>query len=261
VSRLLKCCAVLAGLAIAADLACAAGLDAAARLQVEQIVDAQIAAGRIPGAVVVMGDAGHVFYREAFGQRTLAPTAEAMTLDTEFDLASLTKVIATTTVVLQLAETGRLRLDASVAEYWPAFAANGKQDVTVRQLLAHTSGLRADLRAHPASPGRDGVLSAIAAEHLLSEPGQRVIYSDLNFVVLGELVQRVTHQSLGTYCEAHVFAPLGMRDTVFLPNASRAARSAATTADLAGMRRGLVSEVCGRGRGQGHPRFEPRGRY
>ncbi|MFM0511672.1 serine hydrolase domain-containing protein [Paraburkholderia sp. RL17-373-BIF-A] len=143
-SRLLKrCCAVLIGLAIAADLACAAGLDAAARQQLEQIVDAQIAAGRIPGAVVLMGDAGQVLYREVFGQRALAPAAEAMTLDTEFDLASLTKVIATTTAILQLAETGRLRLDAPVAQYWPALAASGKEAVTVRQLLAHTSGLRA----------------------------------------------------------------------------------------------------------------------
>jgi uncharacterized protein YbbC (DUF1343 family)/CubicO group peptidase (beta-lactamase class C family) len=232
----------VAGLAIVANFAGATGLDVAARLQLEQVVDAQIAAGRIPGAVVVIGDAGHVLYRKAFGQRALAPAAEAMTLDTEFDLASLTKVIATTTAILQLAETGRLRLDAPVAQYWPAFAVNGKEGVTVRQLLAHTSGLRADLPARPVRAGRSGVLSAIAAEHLLSQPGQRVIYSDLNFVVLGELVQRVTHQSLSAYCQSHVFAPLHMRDTVFLPDALRAARSAATTADLAGMRRGRVHD-------------------
>lgn len=242
-SRRLQCyCAVLIEITAASNLACAAGLDAAARLQLGQVVDAQIAAGRIPGAVVVMGDSGRVLYREAFGQRALAPAVEAMTLDTEFDLASLTKVIATTTAVLQLSETGRLRLDAPVAQYWPAFAGNGKEAVTVRQLLAHTSGLRADLPARPVRAGRDGVLSAIAAEHLLSQPGERVTYSDLNFVVLGELVQRVTHQSFGRYCHSHVFAPLGMRDTVFLPDTLRAARSAPTTADLAGMRRGRVHD-------------------
>ncbi|SDI33317.1 Uncharacterized conserved protein YbbC, DUF1343 family [Paraburkholderia phenazinium] len=234
--------ALLLGLAIAARATYAGSLDAAACRQVEQIVDTEIAAGRIPGAVVLMGDAGQVFYREAFGQRALTPASESMTFDTEFDLASLTKVIATTTAILQLAETGRLRLDAPVAQYWPAFAANGKEAVTVRELLAHTSGLRADLRSRPARSGRDGVLGAIVAEHLLSEPGERVVYSDLNFVVLGELVQRVTHQSLDAYCQTHVFAPLGMRDTVFLPGASRAARSAATTADQAGMRRGRVHD-------------------
>jgi len=239
---LLKRWAMLVGLATAAQLAGAAGLDAAARQQVEQIVDGQIAAGRVPGAVIVIGNAGHVLYREAFGQRATVPDPEPMTLDTEFDLASLTKVIATTTAILQLAEAGSINLDAPVAQYWPAFAAHGKEAVTVRQLLAHTSGLRPDLPARPPHPGREGVLDAIAAERLRSPPGERVIYSDLNFVVLGELVQRITHRPLDAYCRAHVFGPLGMRDTLFLPHAAHAARSAPTTADLAGMRRGRVHD-------------------
>jgi len=190
----------------------------------------------------VIGDATHVVYREAFGQRATTPAPEPMTPDTVFDLASLTKVIATTTAILQLAEAGRLDLDTPVARYWPAFAAHGKDAVTVRELLAHTSGLRPDLPARPAHPGRDGVLSAIATERLRSAPGERVIYSDLNFVVLGELVERITHLSLDAYCRAHVFDPLGMRDTRFLPDAAQASRSAPTTADEAGMRRGRVHD-------------------
>jgi uncharacterized protein YbbC (DUF1343 family)/CubicO group peptidase (beta-lactamase class C family) len=220
----------------------AGGLDPVAHQQLEQIVNGQIAQGRMPGAVIVIGDAEHVFLRESFGQRAVRPNAEAMTLDTEFDLASLTKVIATTTAAMQLVEAGRLHLDVPVAHYWPAFGANGKQLVTVQQLLAHTSGLRPDLRALPHQRGRAAVLQAIAMEGLISPPGQRVIYSDLNFIVLGELVQRITHRSLDAYCRAHIFTPLGMRDTGFLPSPALAARSAPTTADLAGMRRGQVHD-------------------
>ncbi|WP_256585170.1 MULTISPECIES: serine hydrolase [unclassified Pseudomonas] len=230
-------------LAIAAvQIAGAADFDAAARLQAAQIVEGQISAGRIPGAVVLIGDATHVFYRQAFGQRATTPDPEPMTLSTEFDLASLTKVIATTTAIMQLAETGRIDLDARVAQYWPAFAAFGKDPVTVRHLLAHTSGLLPDLPVRPLHPDREGVLSAIAAQRLRSVPGERVIYSDLNFVVLGELVERITHRTLDAYCQAYIFGPLGMRDTVFVPDPGRAARSAPTLANKTGIRRGRVHD-------------------
>ncbi|WP_230473351.1 exo-beta-N-acetylmuramidase NamZ domain-containing protein [Dyella choica] len=230
------------GLIAAAQLAQAVDLDAAAQQQLELIVNGQIAAGRIPGAVILMGDAKHVFYRQAFGQRAMQPQPQAMTLDTEFDLASLTKVIATNTAIMQLVEAGHIDPDAPVARYWPAFATNGKQSVRVRQLLAHTSGLRPDLPALPHERGRAAVLHAIAMEPLRGAPGERVVYSDLNFIVLGELVQRITHRSLDAYCRTHIFAPLGMRDTTFLPDTELALRSAPTTADPAGMRRGRVHD-------------------
>lgn len=233
----------LAALVVAAPpLAVAADLRPADEQQLEQIVQGQIAAGRIPGAVILIGDAKHVFYRQAFGQRAIVPKHEPMTLDTEFDLASLTKAVATTTAVMQLVESGRIHLDAPVAYYWPDFAANGKRTVTVRQLLAHTSGLRPDLRSLPHERGRQSVLRAIAAEPLLSAPGEKVIYSDLNFIVLGELIQRITHQPLDVYCRTHIFKPLGMQDTMFLPNARLSRLSAPTTADATGMRRGRVHD-------------------
>ncbi|WP_338524876.1 exo-beta-N-acetylmuramidase NamZ domain-containing protein [Pseudomonas batumici] len=232
----------LLGAMATAQLAGAADLDTAARLQATQIVEGQIAAGRIPGAVVLIGDATHVFYREAFGLRATLPDREPMTLNTEFDLASLTKVIATTTAIMQLAEAGRIDLNAPVTRYWPAFAANGKDAVTVHDLLAHTSGLRPDLLARPTQPGREGVLKAIAAERPRSAPGERVIYSDLNFVVLGELVERISQRPLDAYCQAHIFAPLGMRDTLFLPDAGRTARTAPTLADSSRVRRGQVHD-------------------
>jgi len=156
--------ALLLAMATAAQMTSASDLDAPTRLQAAQIVERQIAAGRIPGAVVLIGDSTHVLYRQAFGQRVTTPSPEPMTLDTEFDLASLTKVIATTTAVMQLAEAGRIDLDAPVAQYWPVFAMQGKNAVTVRELLAHTSGLAPDLPARPPQPGRKAVLSAIAAQ-------------------------------------------------------------------------------------------------
>ncbi|MFM0511743.1 serine hydrolase [Paraburkholderia sp. RL17-373-BIF-A] len=220
----------------------AAPFDAGMRAEFGRIVTGQIAAGRLPGAVVVAGNANEVQYREAFGQRMTEPHQELMTVDTVFDLASLTKVIATTTAVMQLVEAGRLQLDAPAMRYWPEFAENGKNTVTVRQLLAHTSGLRADLNSRPARIGRAAVLSEIAQQRLYATPGERVIYSDLNFAVLGALVERVTHQPFDRYCRAHIFAPLGMRDTGFLPDAKHAARSAPTTAGQLGMRRGEVHD-------------------
>ncbi|MDR6207896.1 serine hydrolase [Paraburkholderia graminis] len=213
-------------------------LDPSARVELERIVAGQIEAGRLPGAVVLAGSADEVQYREAFGQRMTRPHGEAMTVDTVFDLASVTKVIATTTAVMQQVEVGHLDLDAPVIRYWPEFAANGKEQVTVRQLLAHTSGLQADLNARPARPGREGVLSEIAQQRLYAIPGERVIYSDLNFAVLGRLVERVTGEPLDEYCRTHIFGPLGMRDTGFLPDAQHVARSAATTAG----RRGKVHD-------------------
>jgi uncharacterized protein YbbC (DUF1343 family) len=236
------CTLCAATLAYSARAACGAEIDAPSREAIAHVVEGEIAAGRIPGAVIVAGDVHGVRYRAAFGYRSLAPVREPMTLDTEFDLASLTKVIATTTAVLQLVETQRLALDAPVARYWPAFAANGKGAVTIRQLLAHTSGLPPDLPLGRKTRNRQGVLEEVIAEHLHAAPGERVIYSDINFVVLGELVRRVTHRSLVDYCRRHIFAPLGMGDTTFAPDTGQARRSAPTTADANGMRVGRVHD-------------------
>lgn len=244
VSRLASIATIVAGMALSGwpVKASSAGVDADARDALAHIVEGEIAAGRIPGAVIVAGNANGVTYREAFGFRALVPAREPMTLDTEFDLASLTKVIATTTAIMQLVEVRRLELDAPVSRYWPAFSANGKQAVTVRELLAHTSGLAPDLPLSARTKGRAGVLRETIAQRLRAQPGERVIYSDINFVVLGELVRRVTHQSLDDYCRVHIFDPLRMRDTMFKPELDRAARAAATTADALGMRVGRVHD-------------------
>lgn len=191
-------------------------------------VQAQMDAGKLPGAVVLIGDAQGIRFRQAYGSRTLQPQREPMSEDTLFDLASLTKAIATTTAVMQLVEQGKLSLDDAVARHWPAFDTLGKGDITVRQLLAHTSGLRPDLDMSPPWSGYQTGLQKVLQEKPQTPAGARMVYSDINFIVLGELVQRLSGQPLPDYAASHIFAPLGMADTGFMPPATLRPRIAPT---------------------------------
>lgn len=184
--------------------------------RIDNIAQQQVRAGNIPGAVVIVGNGDHILYRKAFGYRTRQPKPVPMTADTIFDLASLTKVIATTTAVMQLVEQDKLHLDDTVSMYWPEFGVNGKESITVRQLLTHYSGLRPDLPNSNWS-GYQTALAMIAAEQPKRAPGSGYEYSDINFEILGELVHRVSGQPLDVYCLEHIFLPLGMRDTAFKP--------------------------------------------
>ncbi len=188
--------------------------DAEKLAPIGQIVEAQIQAGNLPGAVVLVGHQDKVVYQRAFGLRRLQP-AQPMTLDTIFDLASLTKPVVTTTAILQLVEQERLQLDAPVARYWREFGANGKSAITLRQLLTHTSGLPAGLPLNKSWRGRNAAYELILHLKPQIAPGTGLIYSDVNFIVLGELVRRVSGQSLDLYAKAHVFRPLGMKDSRF----------------------------------------------
>jgi len=179
-------------------------------------VEEAIRAGETPGAVVLVGHQGQVVLRQAFGHRGLAPP-QPMTPEAVFDVASLTKVVATTTAVLQLVEQGRLNLDAPVNRYWPAFKGHGKDRITVRQLLTHYSGLRPGLLPRPKWSGYHGALKRITADSPSFPPDARFIYSDLNFIVLCELVRRVSGQPLDEYSRRNIFDPLGMSDTGFKP--------------------------------------------
>jgi uncharacterized protein YbbC (DUF1343 family) len=140
-----------------------------------------------------------------------------MTPDTIFDLASLTKVIATTTAVMQLVERGMISLEDPVADYWPEFKAHGKEDITVRELLTHYSGLRPDLDLKLEWSGYETALPMIVEETPVAVPGTRFIYSDINFETLGEIVRRVSGQPLEVFCAQNIFQPLGMKDTFFSP--------------------------------------------
>lgn len=195
----------------------------------ERIASEEIAAGHVPGAVILVGQDQHIVYRRAFGLRAMVPAEEAMTPDTVFDLASLTKVMVTTTAVLQLAERGRLDLDAPAARYWPAFTGQGKDSITLRQLLTHTSGLPPGLDLRGISGTNPGaVWQRLLALKPRQPASQEPVYSDLNFIVLGEIVRRVASEPLDSYARRHILAPLHMADAGFLPPASLLPRIAPT---------------------------------
>jgi uncharacterized protein YbbC (DUF1343 family) len=197
---------------------------------VDPIINDAIAQQQIPGAVLIVGHNGEVVYRKAYGSRALVPHREGMTLDTIFDCASLTKVVATTTAIMQLWEQGKFRMSDPVAKYIPEFAQNGKQDITIRQLLVHYSGLPEDLDLVKKWEGRDTAYR-MALEIAPEKPPGAFEYSDVNFIVLGALVERLSGESLDAYAAKHVFAPLGMTETRFLPPASWVARIAPTEED------------------------------
>jgi uncharacterized protein YbbC (DUF1343 family)/CubicO group peptidase (beta-lactamase class C family) len=195
---------------------------------IEEITKKEICAGKIPGAVILIGNQEKVLYRGAFGHRALVPQKLPMTIDTIFDIASLTKVIATTTAVMQLVEKGYLNLEDPVAKYWPEFETNGKGEITVQELFTHHSGLRPGLDLKPKWSGYDTALKIIVAEKPAFHPGTRFVYSDINFQILGELVRRISGQPLDLYCSEHFFKPLGMKDTCFNPPSAMRKRIAPT---------------------------------
>ena len=184
--------------------------------RVDEIVQAGIAAKAAPGAVVLIGRGDQTVYEKAYGTRATVPSTEPMTLDTVFDLASLTKVVATTTAVMTLVEQGRVRLNDPVASFVPGFDRYGKAGITVRHLLTHVSGLRPDVDLHPWT-GYDAAMALAIDEVPTAAPGEQFVYSDINFFLLGDIVSRVTGEPLDKYLTRVVFGPLGLRDTGFLP--------------------------------------------
>jgi uncharacterized protein YbbC (DUF1343 family)/CubicO group peptidase (beta-lactamase class C family) len=191
--------------------------------RVDAVIKEAIHDRTIPGAVLVIGHDGRVVYRKAYGNRALEPHPEPMTLDTIFDLASLTKVIATTPAIMQLVEQGKVRLNDPVAKYLPEFAENEKQDITVRQLLTHYSGLEEDLDLKTAWEGKATAYRMAFAQAPEYPPGSRFSYSDVNFIVLGALLEKISGETLEEYSAHHIFAPLKMTHTRFVPPLARRA--------------------------------------
>ena len=193
------------------------GFDAAALNRIDAVVADAIKARQLPGAVVVVGRGDQVAFRKALGQRAIQPSAEPMTLDTIFDLASLTKVVATTPSVMMLVEQGRIRLTDPVASFIPEFAKYGKDRVTVRDLMTHMSGLRPDVDLGDPWVGSQEAIRLATEEVLTQPPGRRFVYSDINYFLLAEIVSRVSKQPFAEFVQQHLFKPLGMRDTMFTP--------------------------------------------
>jgi CubicO group peptidase (beta-lactamase class C family) len=219
------------------------GVRADLLINIAPIVESSIAAGEYPGAVVLVAHHGHVIYRGVFGNRRIMPTVAPMRFDTLFDVASLTKVIATAPAIMQLVEESRLDLDAPVARYWPDFAKNGKSTITVRELMTHTSGLKPDLPTP-----EDTIIGATETYHQIenlkpSYPvGSVFVYSDVNFIALGYLVERLTHQTLPQYTQQHIFKVIGMKDTTYLPASKLLDRIAPTEMVRNKLRWGQVND-------------------
>jgi CubicO group peptidase (beta-lactamase class C family) len=202
------------------------GLNGENLARIDALVERAIAAQEMPGCVVAIGRTGGIAFLKAYGQRQVEPTPEPMTVDTVFDLASLTKPIATATSVMILVECGEVRLRSAVADVIPEFAASGKERITIEQLLTHHSGLIPD---NPLSDYEDG--PALAWERIFAlkperEPGTAFVYSDVNFLVLGEVIRRVSGQDLAEFAAENIFRPLGMNETAFNPSTKLVARAA-----------------------------------
>ncbi len=221
------------------------------------LVQNSIANGYYPGAIILAAHHSHIIYRGVFGNRRIVPTIAPMRFDTIFDLASLTKVVVTTTAIMQLVDQGKIQLDKPVAYYWPAFAANGKSTITIRQLLTHTSGLPEDIaspqlnqmlplkkRILNAAPwhGEMTALQQIVALKPIYPPARRFVYSDVNFITLGYLVERISDERLDHYAAKHIFKPLGMHDTYFLPSRWSRSRIAPTEIIDGQLRWGVVHD-------------------
>ncbi|HSG01194.1 MAG TPA: serine hydrolase domain-containing protein, partial [Vicinamibacterales bacterium] len=191
------------------------GLDRLTRI--DEVVEEAIEAGQLPGAVVLVGRGDQVVWQKAFGNRAVVPALEPMTLDTVFDLASLTKVVATTTSVMMLVEQGRVRLTDRVATFIPGFERYGKGRITINDLLTHMSGLRPDLDLDEDWVGYDTAITLAIEEVPTDPPGRRFVYSDINFFLLADIVARVSGMPFDEFVSAKIFGPLGMRDTMFRP--------------------------------------------
>ena len=204
------------------------GLDPRTLAGIRPLVEEAIASGETSGCVVCIGRRDGIAWLECFGDRQVEPVREPMTRDTVFDLASLTKPVATATSVMQLVDDSLLQLNDTVAQHLPAFAAHGKEAITVRDLLTHTSGLIADNPLADYEHGPAEAWDRICRLAPLADRGERFIYSDVNFIVLGRLVEALRDGSLADVAAERIFMPLGMTDAGFTPDAARRARAAAT---------------------------------
>ena len=196
--------------------------------RMDVLIAEDIANKRLPGAVVLVGRKGQVVWRKAYGERALEPAREAMTPDTIFDLASLTKVVATATSIMILVERGKLRLTDPVSLHIPELKGEGRDRITIEQLLTHVSGYAPDFDLKERWTGYDEAIKRLIKEPLRNPPGTRFSYSDIGFIALGEVVARVSGMPLDQFAQTNIFTPLRMTNTGFRPNPALKARIAPT---------------------------------
>ncbi|HEX6369360.1 MAG TPA: serine hydrolase [Longimicrobium sp.] len=222
---------------LAAAPASEAGFAGGLSAQLDSIAGAALADRAAPAIAMAVGRHGRLVHLRGYGAVDWAPGSAAVTDSTLFDLASVTKVVATTTAAMILEEEGRLDLDRTVASYLPELTDSAKQPITVRMLLTHRGGLEAFAALYRDFRGRQQYLEQINARPLRSTPGTATVYSDWDLILLQLIIERITGQELDAFVHDRIFAPLGMRETGFRPGVPRG-RIAATERDSA--RGGLI---------------------
>jgi len=219
-----------------------AGFDAERLAPIDGMVAEQIEKKKLPGCVVVIGREGKIAFARAYGNRRLQPSPEKMTLDTVFDMASLTKGTATATSIMLLVERGQVRLSDPVVEYFPEFAPHGKDEITIEHLLTHQGGLIPDNALGDYQHGTDEAWRRIANLKLTSPIGEKFIYTDVGFLVLAKVVENVTGQTVAEFAKANVFEPIGMHETGYLPSEDLKTRAATTERRDGEWLRGVVHD-------------------
>ncbi|HEU4873852.1 MAG TPA: exo-beta-N-acetylmuramidase NamZ domain-containing protein [Pyrinomonadaceae bacterium] len=215
-------------LALIAQVALGQAVSLERLAQIDAVVEGEIANKRLPGAVVLVGRKGRVVWRKSYGSRALEPARELMTPDTIFDVASLTKVVATATSIMILVERGKLRLSDPVSLHIPELKGEGRERITIEQLLTHISGYAPDFDLRERWTGYDEAIKRLIKEPLRNPPGTRFTYSDIGFIALGEVVARVSQMPLDQFAQKNIFGPLRMTSTGFRPNATLESRIAPT---------------------------------
>ncbi len=206
------------------------------------LIEQAIQQGEFPGCVICFGDHKEASFLSAFGNRQIEPSLEPMTVDTIFDLASLTKPIATATSIMILLDQGQINLESRVIEYLPEFGLHGKDQITIKHLLIHQSGLIPDNPLSDYSGGPEEAWKKICELKLTATIGTKFQYSDVNFIVLGEVIRRVSGQPLDAFSRKHIFEPLGMDETGFNPSEAQRTRCAPTEKDGEVWLRGVVHD-------------------
>lgn len=193
---------------------------------VDELIQAGIQDKKIPGAVVLIGTKDQILHRKAYGARQILPTEEPNTIETIYDLASLTKPVATATSVMLLMERGKIDINAPVCHYLPEFTSHGKDKITIHHLLTHTSGLIADNHIRDYQQGKEEAWKRICDLKPVAPPEEKFIYSDVGFITLGVLVERVSGIPLNEFVQQNIFNPLKMVDSSYQPDASLIGRIA-----------------------------------
>lgn len=209
----------------------AVGMSAAGLARVDSIIEAAIADSAAPGAALAVGRHGRLVRLRGYGRLDWRPDAAAVTDSSIYDMASVSKVVGLTTAMMMLTEEGKVDLEAPVVKYLPWFDGGGKESVTVRQLLLHRGGLPAWLPFWQEARGRESYQRLIGPLELIYTPGDSTIYSDIGFITLGFLVEKVTGETLDAFLQRRLFEPLGMRDTGYNPDPSLKPRIAPTEID------------------------------